>query len=60
MRFLRKAGYDPVLKFGIDAKSISSDKLRAHCWVELDGKFLINDDTGKMVVIYSEPQDPIK
>ena len=57
MRYLRKAGYDPVLKFGIDKRSVSENKLSAHCWVELDGKPLINDIMEHMVVIHTVPKE---
>ncbi len=57
MRFLRKAGYNPVLKFGIDRSSVNSRKLSAHCWVELNGRALINDILENMVVVYSVPEE---
>jgi Transglutaminase-like superfamily len=59
MRYLRKAGYNPVLKFGIDTRSVSKNKIAAHCWVELNGKPLINDIMEHMVVIHTVPkQEP--
>ena len=57
MRYLRKAGYDPVLKFGIDTRSVSKNNITAHCWVELDGKPLINDIMQHMVVIHTVPKE---
>lgn len=56
MQFLSKSGYNPVLKFGVDVKSISSDKLKAHCWVEIEGKAVLNDQLDNMITIYSVPQ----
>jgi Transglutaminase-like superfamily len=56
MRYLRKAGYNPVLKFGIDTRSVSKEKIAAHCWVELNGKPLINDIMDHMVVIHTVPE----
>lgn len=51
-RFLRSAGYDPELVFGVDTASIHSDRLSAHCWVCLDGKPVISDSMPGMIVIY--------
>lgn len=56
MRFLAKSGFKPVLKFGVDVKSIADDKLSAHCWVEIDGRAVLNDEMENMVVIYSVPE----
>ncbi len=51
-RFLRYAGYDPELIFGVDPASVRNDRLSAHCWVCLDGKPVISDIMPGMVVIY--------
>ena len=37
MRFLRLAGYEPVLHFAVDRTSVTRNVLAAHCWVTLDG-----------------------
>ena len=51
-RFLRKAGYEPELHFGIDVGSVERDKIDAHCWVVLDGKSVVNDVLESMVTIH--------
>jgi hypothetical protein len=53
MRFLRLAGYRPVLHFAIDRTSVTRSVLAAHCWVTLDGEVLINPATPDMVEILS-------
>ncbi|HEX6000466.1 MAG TPA: lasso peptide biosynthesis B2 protein, partial [Hyphomicrobiaceae bacterium] len=57
MRFLRLAGYRPVLHFAIDRTSVSRDVLSAHCWVSLDGEVLLNPATPSMVEILSYVED---
>ena len=52
MRFLRYAGYQPELRFGLDPASVKTDRLAAHCWVLLDGKPVISDSQPGMIVIY--------
>ncbi len=51
-RFLRKAGHEPELHFGIDAGSVERDRIDAHCWVVLDGKPVVNDILDGMVTIH--------
>ncbi|RWL45920.1 MAG: lasso peptide biosynthesis B2 protein [Mesorhizobium sp.] len=54
-RFLRMAGLDPELRFGVDAKSMHEPRLSAHCWVCLDGKPVVSDSQPGMVEIYRHP-----
>ena len=54
-RFLRMAGLDPDLRFGVDAKSMQEPRLSAHCWVCLDGKPVVSDSLPGMVEIYRHP-----
>jgi hypothetical protein len=54
-RFLRMAGLDPDLHFGVDAKSMHEPRLSAHCWVCLDGKPVVSDSQPGMVEIYRHP-----
>jgi len=51
-RFLRLAGFDPELRFGVDPKSMQAPSLAAHCWVCLDGKPVVSDSLPGMVEIY--------
>lgn len=51
-RFLRKAGYEPELHFGIDVGSVERNRIDAHCWVVLDGKPVVNDILEGMVIIH--------
>jgi len=54
-RFLRAAGFQPELHFGIDSESLHASVLRAHCWVVMDGKIVVNPPTAKMVRIFRYP-----
>ena len=51
-RFLRKAGHEPELHFGIDVGSMERDKIDAHCWVVLDSKPVVNDILEGMVTVH--------
>jgi hypothetical protein len=53
MRFLRLAGYRPVLHFGVDRTTVTRNVLSAHCWVTLDDEVLFNPATPTMVEILS-------
>lgn len=53
MRFLRLAGYRPVLHFAVDRTSVSRDTLSAHCWVTLNERVILNPATPTMVEIFS-------
>lgn len=54
-RFLRMAGFDPDLRFGVDSKSMQEPRLSAHCWVCLDDKPVVSDSLPGMVEIYRHP-----
>jgi hypothetical protein len=41
-RFLRLAGYEPELHFGVDRTSVTHSRLSAHCWLVLDNVALLN------------------
>lgn len=51
-RFLREAGFLPELRFGIDGASVGANRIKAHCWVCLDGKPVISDREENMVEIH--------
>src|SRR5437867_2977168 len=51
-RFLRMAGFDPELRFGVDSTSMQAPRLSAHCWVCLEGKPVVSDRLPGMVEIY--------
>ena len=59
MRFLRLAGYRPVLHFAVDRTSVSRSVLSAHCWVTLDGEVILNPATPTMVEILSYRDDAL-
>lgn len=50
--FLTRAGYLPELHFALDPASLSEDRIRAHCWVCLDGEPVIGDRQGDQVTIF--------
>lgn len=43
MRFMRLAGHDPELHFGIERQSLARPAVAAHCWVVLSGRPVLND-----------------
>lgn len=52
-RFLKAAGYDIALHFGIDRTHLQADDMRAHCWVVHRGQVILNEpskDTLPMLV----------
>lgn len=51
-RFMRMAGHDAELHFGVDQKSLSEPAVSAHCWVVVDGVSVLNDIHEGMVPIY--------
>jgi hypothetical protein len=51
-RFLRLAGFDPDLRFGVDPQSMHAPRMSAHCWVCLDGRPVVSDSLPGMVEIY--------
>ena len=52
-RFLRMAGFAPVLHFGLDPASAEKERLHAHCWLTLDDACVLNPPTDAMVVLFS-------
>jgi hypothetical protein len=52
-RFLRLAGFTPVLHFGVEPGSVQRDKLRAHCWITIAGSCVLNPPTATLVTIFS-------
>lgn len=50
-RFLAMAGYRPVLRFGVDRTTLTAASLSAHCWVEIDGKPVLNPPSPGMVEV---------
>ncbi|KRB26041.1 MULTISPECIES: lasso peptide biosynthesis B2 protein [Mesorhizobium] len=59
-RFLRFAGFDPELRFGVDPKSLRTPRVSAHCWVCLDGRPVVSDSLPGMVEIYRHHADASK
>ncbi|MCY6382616.1 lasso peptide biosynthesis B2 protein [Hoeflea prorocentri] len=56
-RFLKKAGYRPELHFGIEAGSVETSKINAHCWVVLNGHPVVNDIMDDMIPIHVHKVD---
>ena len=52
-RFLRLAGYTPVLHFGIEPGSVLADHLRAQCWITLAGSCVLNAPSETMIPLFS-------
>lgn len=51
-RFMRMAGHEPELHFGIDSCSLKKSRLNAHCWVVINGSEVLNTALDDMVVIH--------
>lgn len=51
-RFLRKAGYNPELHFGVVPDSIEKIRMESHCWVCLAGSPVIGEPLPEMLTIY--------
>jgi len=51
-RFLRRAGYRPVLHFGVDRSSVTDTAMIAHCWITLDDQILLNPPPPRYVEIH--------
>ena len=58
-RFLRLAGYEPELHFGVDRQSLTKSQLSAHCWLVLDKVTLLNPPDPHMieVLVYGSGPD---
>ena len=55
--FLQAAGFQPQLRFGVDRASLSRRKVKAHCWVCLDARPVLNDRTEGLVEVFAFPPD---
>lgn len=51
-RYLTAAGFRPTLHFGVDRTSLADRRLKAHCWVVLDGRPVIGPPNETMVTIF--------
>jgi hypothetical protein len=52
-RFLRLAGFYPVLHFGVEPESVAAEHLRAHCWITLADSCVLNPPSETMVRLFS-------
>jgi hypothetical protein len=52
-RYLTLAGYRPVLHFGLVAGTITTPRPRAHCWIVLDGKTILNPAQEPMIELFA-------
>ena len=55
-RFLREAGHDPRLYFGVNPASITDDRLAAHCWVDINGKTVLGMPETPLLTVYTYPE----
>jgi hypothetical protein len=51
--FLSLAGYSPVLHFGMVAETARNPKPRAHCWLSLEGKTVLNPPNEPMLDLFT-------
>lgn len=50
--FLKLAGKNPLLRFGLLKGTLASSNPRAHCWIILDGEIILNPPEGPMVHLF--------
>ena len=50
-RFLKLAGFEPEVHFGVDRTSVAKERLSAHCWVVLNGSIVLNPPAPSMIEI---------
>jgi hypothetical protein len=51
-RFLKAAGFEPELHFGIDKTSLPGPALKAHCWIVQNGDVVLNPPNQTTFRIY--------
>lgn len=56
---LRSGGHKPVIHFGIDAGSLKTERVRAHCWVTIDDKPVMSDRLNNMETVFVFPSTSI-
>lgn len=54
-RYLKAAGHEPVIHFGIEPDSLKEKKVRAHCWVTVNGRPVMSDRLPGMKTIFTFP-----
>ena len=57
-RFLKLAGFDPTLHFGVERESVAGSRLAAHCWIALDGQVVLNAPKPNIVEILTYEAPP--
>ena len=50
-RFLRLAGYQPEIHFGVERSSLGKQVLQAHCWIVLGGQTILNEPRKEMILV---------
>lgn len=56
-KYLRMSGHAPVLHFALAPDSLREPATRAHCWVTLEGRPVINDPDPAMVEVMTHPAE---
>lgn len=51
--FLSRAGYKPLLHFGIIPDTAATPHPRAHCWISLDGAIVLNPPEVSMLDLFA-------
>lgn len=54
-RFLREAGYEPHLCFGVEPGSIAADRLSAHCWIDVAGETVLGAPHTPLLTVFVYP-----
>jgi Transglutaminase-like superfamily len=50
--YLKLAGKQPLLRFGLLKGTLATSRPRAHCWIVLDGEIILNPPEGLMVHLF--------
>lgn len=58
-RFLREAGHQPSLCFGVAPGSVSSDRLSAHCWINVEGETVLGASNAPLLTVFVSPNGEI-
>ena len=59
-KYLKSAGFRPELHFSVATDGDNNDLISAHCWVELDGVAVVNENLDDMIPIHVHPPDAFR
>lgn len=51
----KAGGYEPRIHFAIDLGSLQTEKTKAHCWITIEGRSVMNDSLPDMQTFFTFP-----